>query len=179
VSVVWLGGGRLLIGPDTRSSDLRRSVADADVVQFSEPLPPAIRDALADALRRRPEVELYVYGHYGQTLDGDLGFLRGFEFIERLSLNLVGLTGVDGLARFTALRALILRVARKSVNVACLEQATALEKLALGQPMTGLEVLSQLQCLRELTFARHDPLSDEPHRARLDSTRDSAVRRPA
>jgi hypothetical protein len=147
----WIGPGRLLVRPDARGRDIVRLVADAEVVQFDEPLPASLSELVAEALRSRPQVELYVYGHYGRTLDGELDFLRGFEHVERLSLNLNGLAGVGGLARFTALRTLSLQgIAKRNPSVAAIEHAMELQRLSLDQPVQDLEVIRNLGKLTEL-----------------------------
>jgi len=168
----WIGPGRLLVRPDARRRDIGRLVAEAEVVQFDEPLPPALSDAVAGALRSRPQVTLYVYGHYGRKLDRELGFLRGFEHVERLSLNLNGLTGVDGLARFTALQSLTLQgIAKRNVSVAAIEHAPQLRRLAVDQPVRDLEVISNLGKLMELrspaTATALDSLEGHPSLRRL------------
>jgi hypothetical protein len=97
MGVEWIEGlPRLLVRPGARREDIDRLIGDAEVVQFQEPLPADVLEAVADALRRWPQVELYVHGHEDMRLDGGLEFLRGFEHVERLSLNLLGLNGVDG-----------------------------------------------------------------------------------
>jgi hypothetical protein len=147
----WIGPGRLLVRPDARRRDIDRLVAEAEVIQFDEPLPASLSELVADVFRSRPQVELYVYGHYGRTLDGELDLLRGFEHVERLSLNLNGLAGVGGLARFTALRTLSLQgIAKRNVSVAAIEQATELQRLSVDQPVRDLEVIRNLRKLTEL-----------------------------
>jgi hypothetical protein len=147
----WIEPGRLLVRPDARRRDIARLVAEAEVVQFDEPLPANLSEALAEALRSRPQVELYVYGHDGRSLDGELDFLRGFEHVERLSLNLYGLAGVEGLARFTALHTLSLQgMAKRNVSVAAIEHATELQHLTVDQPVRDLEVIRNLGKLTEL-----------------------------
>jgi len=146
-----IGPGRLLVRPDARGRDIARLVADAEVVQFDEPLPASLSELVAEALRSRPQVELYVYGHYGRTLDGELEFLRGFEHVERLSLNLNGLAGLEGLARFPALRTLALQgIAKRNVSVAAIEHATELQRLSVDQPVRDMEVIRNLGKLTEL-----------------------------
>jgi hypothetical protein len=147
----WVQPGRLLVHGDSRREDLIRLVGAATVVQFNAPLPATLSDALAQALRSRPQVELYVYGHYGQTLSGELDFLRGFEHVERLSLNLNGLVGVEGLARFTSLRALTLQgMAKRNVSVAAIAHASALQRLTIDQPSRDLQVIRQLEQLTDV-----------------------------
>jgi hypothetical protein len=155
----WIEGlPLLLVRPDARREDISRLVADAEVVQFDEPLPADVLEAVADALRIRPQVELYVYGHEGMELDGGLEFLRGFEHVERLSLNLGGLNGVDGLARFTALRSLTLQgMVKRNVSVAAIAHAPGLERLAVDGSMRDLRVIRDLVELREL----HVPATEE------------------
>ncbi len=146
----WVTEGRLLVTPDTSIRALSRLVTDAQEVQFAEPLARLTMDALAEALRSRPDVELYVYVHHGIALDADLGFLAGFEHVQRLSLNVSGLAGVDGLERFRALRTLTLQgIAKRNVDVAALEHLSALERLALDRPVSGLEAIGRLEQLTE------------------------------
>ena len=78
-------------------------------------------------------------------------FLRGFEHVERLSLNLNGLAGVEGLARFTALRTLSLQgIAKRNVSVPAIEHATELQRLSVDQPVRDLNVIRNLDKLTEL-----------------------------
>jgi hypothetical protein len=145
VGTEWIGPGLLLVRPDADEREIAGLLADAERVQFDAPLPARLVAVLADALRSRPQVELYVYGHYGEELGRELEFLRGFEHVEHLSLNLNGLTGVDGLARFTALRSLTLQGMRKRhVSVAPAAHATGLERLAVDQPVRDLDVIHGL-----------------------------------
>jgi hypothetical protein len=148
----WVSQGRLLVRPDAPADEIARLVADAETVQFEEPLPATLSRALADALRSRPHVALYVYGHERLALDGELDFLRGFEHVEHLSLNLLGLTGVEGLARFTALRGLTLQgMLKRNVSVAAIAHAPKLSRLAIDGPMRDLQVLRGLRELSELS----------------------------
>jgi hypothetical protein len=147
----WIGPRRLRVCAETRPRRVAGLVANADVVQFDEPLPGKLSAAIAEALRSSPQVELYVYGHYGGTLDGGLDFLDGFEHVQRLSLNLHGLTGVEGLSRFTALRSLSLEgIAKRTLSVASIEHATKLTRLELDRPVRDLQVLHTLAELTEL-----------------------------
>lgn len=159
IGVEWIEGmPLLLVRPDARREDIGRLVAEAEVVQFDEPLPAKVLEAVADALRRWPQVQLYVYGHYGMELDGGLEFLRGFEHVERLSLNLLGLTGVDGLARFTALRSLSLGgMVKRNVSVAAIAHASGLQRLVVDGGMRDLQVIRDLVELKEL----HSPATAE------------------
>jgi hypothetical protein len=168
----WVAPGRLLVRPDARRREVKRLVEIAEVVQFDESLPAALSEAVADALRSRPQVELYVYGHHGEALDAGLDFLRGFEFVERLSLNLNGLSGVEGLARFTALRSLSLQgIAKRNVSVAAIEQSTKLERLSVDQPVRDLGVIRGLDKLVELrspaTATALESLANHPSMSRV------------
>jgi hypothetical protein len=151
VSVEWVLPGRLLVHPDARPGELVPLLDEAEVVQFKEPLPSALRGALAEALRSRPHTELYVYGHHGKRLDGALEFLKGFEFIERLSLNVGGLQGLGGLERFTALRSLTLQgMIKRNPTVAAIAGAAGLERLHVDQPVRDLAAIAQLPALADL-----------------------------
>jgi hypothetical protein len=151
MSAEWVLPGRLLVHPSARPGDLAPLLDEAEVVQFREPLPSALCGALAQVLRLRPDVELYVYGHYGQRLDGALEFLKGFEFIERLSLNVGGLQGLDGLERFTSLRSLTLQgMIKRNVSVAAIAGASQLEHLHVDQPVRDLTAIAQLPALAQL-----------------------------
>src|SRR5262245_20021819 len=126
----WMAPGRLYVRPDADRERVARLMVEAEHVQFDERLPADVAGAVADALRSRPEVELYVYGMREGTLDGQLDFLRGFEHVQHLSLNVNGLTGVDGLSRFTGLRSLGLQGMRKrNISIAVLEHTPRLERL--------------------------------------------------
>jgi hypothetical protein len=110
-------------------------------------------------LAKRPEVKVYVYGHYGQTLPSDLSFLAGLEHVQRLSLNLRGvLDGVDGLERFRDLRVLSLEVDPKRPSLAALRNTVALEVLILGGPVRDAHVIGELSHLRELRSPATAPI---------------------
>ena len=148
----WISPGRLHVHPGSRPRRVAGLVADAHVVQFDEPLPRKLSVAIAEALRSNPQVELYVYGHHGRTLDGGLDFLDGFEGIEHLSLNLHGLTGLDGLSRFTSVRSLSLQgIAKRSLSVAPVAHATRLTRFHVDRPVRDLQVLRSLVELTELS----------------------------
>jgi len=109
--VTWGSPGRALFAPDVRKHEIPSIVAEATTVQFQTPLPTGTMQALAAAMRERPEVELYLYAYGGWgPLDGSLSFLAGFEHLRSLSLALEELPGFEGLARFTELRELSLRL---------------------------------------------------------------------
>ena len=57
---------------------------------------------------------------------------------------------MDGLERFRALRTLTLQgIAKRNVDVAALEHLSALERLALDRPVSGLEAIGRLEQLTE------------------------------
>jgi hypothetical protein len=114
-------------------------------------LPRELLDSLAQVTASHAAVELYVYGHHGLEVDADLSFLDGFEHLRRLSLNVDGLQGLDGLARFTNLRSLTLQgFAKRTLNVSALAHTHALERLVVDRPVRDLDVIGGLDHLREL-----------------------------
>src|SRR4051794_34062948 len=136
----WIAPGRLLVRPDSSQATISRLMREAEVVQFAEPLPRSLLDSLAQLTVTHPAVELYVYGHEGVELDGDLAFLDGFEHLRRLSLNVRGLQGIEGLARLTELRALTLQgMAKRTFSVAALARVRSLERLVVDRPVRDLE----------------------------------------
>jgi hypothetical protein len=147
----WLAPGRLLVRPDSSPATILRLTGEAEVVQLAEPLSRPVLDSLAQAIAANPAVELYVYGHDGIELDGDLGFLNGFEQLQHLSLNVRGLQGLDGLSRLTELRALTLQgIAKRTFSVAALARVRSLERLVVDRPVRDLEVVGRLERLNEL-----------------------------
>jgi hypothetical protein len=101
-----VGPRRVKISANANPRRVAAAVAGAGTVQFDEPLPSRVHDALRSPLADNPRAELYVYGHYGQPIDTGLEFLDGYEFLTELSLNLDGPRALDGLARFVNLRRL-------------------------------------------------------------------------
>ena len=159
MSVEWVEPGRLLVSSVTSPREVPRLVSQAETVQWRELLPEALRRSLAESLSERPEVEVYVYGHYGQTLPSDLSFLAGLEHVRQLSLNLRGvLAGVDGLERFRHLRSLYLQVDPKRPSIVALRNAPDLEVLSLGGPVQDAHVIGELAHLRELRSPATAPI---------------------
>lgn len=141
----WLAPGRLLVRRDSDPATIVPLTSEAKVVQFAEPLPRPVLNELARAIAAEPGVELYVYGHDGIELDGALAFLDGFEPLRRLSLNVRGLRGIEGLSRLSGLRALTLQgIAKRTFSVAALAQVQSLERLVVDRPVRDLEVVARL-----------------------------------
>ena len=94
--------------PDTDPASIEAAVAAAPrpvTLQFDVPLPDRVLAAVAELLRRHPDVALRAYG---REVDPGLGWLSGFEHVEHLRLDLWHATSFDVLAAFTRLRSLAL-----------------------------------------------------------------------
>lgn len=174
----WLAPGRLLVRPDSSPATILPLADEAEVVQFAEPLPRPVLDSLAQAIAANPAVELYVYGHDGIELGGDLGFLDGFEQLQHLSLNLRGLQDLAGLSRLPGLRALTLQgIAKRTFSVAALAGVPSLERLVVDRPVRDLDVVGRLNRLQELSMAATPAalagIEDHPSLRRVILTRGS------
>jgi hypothetical protein len=146
-------GGFGQLQPHTDPASIEPAVAGPprpDRLQFDVPLPDAVLAAAADALRRHPEVALRAYG---REVDPDLGWLSGFEHIERLRLDLWFATSFEVLARFTALRSLSLGETKsKRPSLTFLRELTQLEDLWLEAHDKDVEVIGELPSLRRLSL---------------------------
>ena len=131
-------------------------------------------DALATAMSERPEVGLYLYAYGGWgPLDGSLSFLAGFEHLRSLSLALEELAGFEGLARFTELRGLSLRLrSGGGVSLAPLASLNGLTRLSLELRGSDVSALAHLPNLRRLWMSAAkgalQPLASHPTLERLE-----------
>ena len=172
--VKWVQPGRALLRPNLATRDVAQVVREATTVQFDQPLPAPLMEALASAMSQRPEVALYLYGYSGWgDLDGSLSFLQGFEHVRQLGLALFELRGVQGLSRFERLQKLSLRHG-SALDLAVLASLPELSELVLDVPRFKPDVLGHLLQLRRLTMSGRRgflaPLTGHPTLERLELT---------
>ena len=85
---------RFLTGPILSSVDRFAPLEpECEIVQFHLPLSPLELPSAAHLMRDRPEVQLYIYGNASK----DLNFLRYFENLRRLNLQIYELEDISGL----------------------------------------------------------------------------------
>ena len=119
-------------------------------LQFDVPLPDAVLAAVAEVLRRHPDVELRAYG---RAVDPGLGWLSGFEHVEHLSLELWHATSFDVLARFKRLRSLGLGETKsRRPSLAFLRELKHLEQLWLEAHDKDFDAVGALPSLRRLAL---------------------------
>jgi hypothetical protein len=142
------------------SSELDALAANAalKVLQTSEPVAPSSWPLLDEAFfSRRPDVELRLYGFYGQRCD--LAFASGLRRVRRFAADcLMDAIGVEHVARIPALESLSLDVfSLESFDVLRVVNP-GLRSLALGQTRSkkpSLEPLSRFTGLRQLLIEGH------------------------
>jgi hypothetical protein len=137
---------------NTDPASLVESLDDTiERAQFCEPLPQKLLEALAQALRTRPQVALRAYG---MALDPSLAFLEPFEFVEKLFVDLWNVESFAPLGRFTQLRVLGLGETKSSKpSLRFLESTPLIEELYVGKHVRDLEVLASLSRLRKISLA--------------------------
>ena len=98
------------------------------VVQFSQPLPPALLERAGALMAGRPELQLYVYGRAA----ADLEFLRHFRTLRRLHVALYELEDIKGFAHVAgSLEELNFGRTKKIYSLRFVEKMERLEKLFL------------------------------------------------
>ena len=172
--VEWVSEGRARLRPNLAIRDVAKVVSEANTVQFDQPLPTKLMQALASAMSQRPGVALYLYGYSGWgEIDGSLALLEGFEHVRELSLGLFELQGVQGLSRFQKLQKLTVRHGTK-LDLAVLAQLPELSTLVLDVPRFAPDFLSELAGLRHLVMSARRgflaPLAGHPSLERLELT---------
>lgn len=133
---------------------LARLEPDCEVVQFSSRLTDHDFQAVAELLRTRPDVALRAFGSYDGSIS-DLEFLRYFPTLRRFRADALfhSLTTLDGLRHLPDdLESLTIGQTKKQLALDGLARFTELRKLYLEGQKKGIEVLSQLRALEDLTL---------------------------
>jgi hypothetical protein len=136
--------------PDTDPRSISQVVEEQRprMVQFDAPLPDSVLAATADALRSAREVALRAYG---RAVDPSLGWLHGFEGIERLTIDLWHVTSFDALASLPTLRELSLgQTLSRRPSLDVLHALDRLELLHIEAHDRGFDAVSKLVQLRQL-----------------------------
>jgi hypothetical protein len=131
---------------------LRPSATGRGVVQFSSLLTDADFARLADWLRSYPEMWLRVYA---SNEIRDLELLRFFPFLRRFAADALwgGLASFDGLRHLPdEFEGLGLGATKRRLDLDVIGRFTALKWLHLEGQTKGIEVVSRLRSLEELTL---------------------------
>jgi hypothetical protein len=120
---------------------------ECEVVQFHRPLSPPELQRAAKLMRDRPDVELYVYGNASK----DLNFLRYFENLRRLNLQIYELEDISGLPHLSGcLEQFIFGNTRRTFRLRFLETLPGLSKLFLVGHRKDIAAIQNLQGLGSL-----------------------------
>jgi hypothetical protein len=125
--------------PDCRAITLRTGLSDADYAR------------LADAMRPRPDVHLFVSQCYDDSIE-DLEFLRYFPWFGQFYVNVSSLRSLDGLRHLANAADLVIGKSRRPLPLAPLAGLTSLRHLKLEGPAKDISALSALTGLRSLTL---------------------------
>lgn len=122
------------------------------MVQFSSMLGDEDFQRLAGFLEGRPDIALRVFGNYDGSI-ANLDFLHFFPKLQRFIADVYQLDNVDGLHHLpTDLHELGLGQTRKRLSLAPLRRFTSLQRLWLEGHTKGIEVLSELTSLADLSL---------------------------
>jgi len=120
---------------------------ECEVVQFSQPLSPSELQNAAKLMRDRPEVQLYVYG----LASRDLNFLRSFENLRRLNLQLYELEDLSGLSHLGGcLEQFTFGPTRQTFRLGFLERLPRLTELFLVRHRKDIAAIQNLRGLHSL-----------------------------
>jgi len=120
---------------------------ECKVIQFGQPLSADELEKAASLIHGRPDVELYVYGNASRDLD----FLRYFEDVRRLNLQLYELEDISGLSHLKGrLEELNFGNTRRSFSLRFLESLPSLTKLFLVGHKKDIGVVQSLHGLSSL-----------------------------
>jgi hypothetical protein len=120
-------------------------------LQFEEPLPDRLLDAVARVIAAHPEVAVRVFGPDQQL--AQLGWLSGLEHIRHLSIELWSVTSFDPLARLSRLETLWIgrtRSARPSLSF--LRELSEVRDLGLERCGKDFDAIATLSNLRRLVL---------------------------
>lgn len=124
------------------------------VVQFDSRLTDADFETLGDWLADQPDVVLRAYGSYDDSIT-DLEFLRHFPNLRRFAVDCLydSLESLDGLRHLRAdLEGLVIGQTRRRLDLSVVARFGELRTLYLEGQTKGLDVLSTLTALEELTL---------------------------
>jgi hypothetical protein len=128
--------------------------APAGTVQFKSMLTEPDFMRLAEWFRSYPDVALRAYGSYDGSIT-DLEFLRFFPHIRGFSADALyhSLQALDGLSHVSPnLQLLFLGATKRKLDLAILQRFTALKELYLEGQTKGIEVVSRLTSLEDVTL---------------------------
>ena len=121
-------------------------------VQFGAALTESDHKKLAEWLRKFPDVSLRVYESFGAP-ERDLDFLRHYKGLKRLSVDLYHLQSLDGLYHIAdSLEYFGFGQTKEKVSVEFLAEFGRLKGLALDGHELGIEAISNLKKMEELTL---------------------------
>lgn len=124
--------------------------AECKTVQFNSPKTPAELQRVADLLKNRPDVELYVYGNGAL----DLGFLQYFHGLKRLHLGLYACRDFSGLCHVAdTLTDLALPTLPKPISLRFIETLPQLKSLFLRGPCKDFDAVQRHVPLEALSIS--------------------------
>jgi hypothetical protein len=133
---------------------LRPSTTGRGVVQFDALLTDSDFGLLSEWLRQYPEMTLRAYGGYDGSVR-DLEFLRFFPFLRRFAADALWdrITSIDGLRHLPDdLEELGLGATRRPLDLSSLRRFRDLRYLFIEGPARGLEAISELTNIDDLTL---------------------------
>lgn len=155
--------------------DLRPLEPHVSVVQFREPLRDSEYRAVGELLSGHPQVNLRAYGDYSKRFP-DLDFLRHFEGIQGLQIDLPYLQDIGGLAAVLGgLQRFSWGSTDRRFSLEILSQGRGLRELHLEKHSKGIEIVGTLGRLRRLSL-RSVPLEDLKPFASLPELRKLEIR---
>ena len=133
---------------------LRPAVGPAGVVQFRTLLADEDFARLGEWFAQYPDMKLRVYGSYDDSIR-DLEFLRHFPTLRRFAADALftSLGSLDGLRHLPPeLEELVIGETEHRLDLGVLSRFSALKTLYLERQTKGIEVLSGLRSLEDLTL---------------------------
>ena len=123
---------------------------ECKVIQFGQPLSQNELQIAGSLIHGRPDVELYVYGNASRDLD----FLRYFEDVRRLNLQLYELEDISGLSHLRGrLEDLNFGKTRRTFSLRFLESLPTLKKLFIVGHRKDIGAVHGLHGLSSLGFS--------------------------
>jgi len=170
--VKWVLPDRALLTPEVNRRDIVKVVTTASTVSLDAPLPPASFEALAEALRGRPDTELALYGYSGwESLDASLHWLEPFSHLRSLSIAISTLKSIDGIERLPSLTSFAVARTARPISLDPLASVRQLTDLTVDVPRADMSVVASLTSLRRLNMSASrgslHPLANHPTLERL------------